>query len=113
MWRSSAWGWRGIVVIVPLARHRVACVQIEVVKVNIMLQIYANKWHVYTGLTILNPSMHVQINEFATSMMELFKLMLIWGGGGMLRRGGACQRGGDVSWCLCGAGHIQRGQWHV
>ncbi|TFY63152.1 hypothetical protein EVJ58_g3403 [Rhodofomes roseus] len=29
---------------------------IETVKVNIMLRIYSNKWHVYAGLAILNPS---------------------------------------------------------
>ena len=49
---------------------------IEVVKVNITLRIYANKWHVYAGLAILNPSARVQIDQFATSTTELFKLML-------------------------------------
>lgn len=49
---------------------------IEVVKVNIALRIYANKWHVYAGLAILNPSARVQIDQFAQSTTELFKLML-------------------------------------
>ncbi|EGN95329.1 hypothetical protein SERLA73DRAFT_187631 [Serpula lacrymans var. lacrymans S7.3] len=49
---------------------------IETVKVNIMLRIYANKWHVYAGLAILNPSARVQIDQYATSATELFKLML-------------------------------------
>ncbi|KAF8517177.1 Prephenate dehydrogenase [Hysterangium stoloniferum] len=49
---------------------------IEVVKVNITLRIYANKWHVYAGLAILNPSARVQIDQFSKSTTELFKLML-------------------------------------
>lgn len=49
---------------------------IETVKVNIMLRIYANKWHVYAGLAILNPSARVQIDQYATSCTEIFKLML-------------------------------------
>ncbi|KAG9318958.1 prephenate dehydrogenase [Chiua virens] len=49
---------------------------IETVKVNIMLRIYANKWHVYAGLAILNPSAKVQIDTYASSATELFKLML-------------------------------------
>jgi prephenate dehydrogenase (NADP+) len=49
---------------------------IEVVKVNITLRIYANKWHVYAGLAILNPFARVQIDQFAKSTTELFKLML-------------------------------------
>ena len=60
----------------------------------------------YEGLAILNPSLCVQIDQFVMSMTEMFKLMLIWGGGGMSRRGRVGQRGGDVSWHLCGAGHI-------
>ena len=80
---------------------------------NIMLQIYANKWHVYTGLAILNPSVRVQIDQLATHMTEHLKLMLVWGGSSTSRRGRAHQRGGDVSQCLCGAGHIRRGRWHI
>ncbi|KAG9313707.1 prephenate dehydrogenase [Chiua virens] len=49
---------------------------IETVKVNIMLRIYANKWHVYAGLAILNPSAQVQIDTYASSTTELCKLML-------------------------------------
>lgn len=49
---------------------------IETVKVNIMLRIYSNKWHVYAGLAILNPSARVQIDQYARSTTELFKLML-------------------------------------
>lgn len=49
---------------------------IETVKVNIMLRIYSNKWHVYAGLAILNPSAREQIDQFSRSATELFKLML-------------------------------------
>ncbi|KAI8989839.1 Prephenate dehydrogenase [Trametes punicea] len=49
---------------------------IETVKVNIMLRIYSNKWHVYAGLAILNPSARVQIDQYARSTTEIFKLML-------------------------------------
>ncbi|KZS87957.1 Prephenate dehydrogenase [Sistotremastrum niveocremeum HHB9708] len=58
---------------------------IETVKVNIMLRIYANKWHVYAGLAILNPSAKVMIDQYAKSVTELFKLMLL-GEGDELRR---------------------------
>ena len=49
---------------------------IEVVKVNIMLRIYGAKWHVYAGLALLNPSAQVQIQQYARSATELFKLMV-------------------------------------
>jgi prephenate dehydrogenase (NADP+) len=49
---------------------------IEVIKVNITLRIYAAKWHVYAGLALLNPSAQVQIQQYATSTTELFKLMV-------------------------------------
>ncbi|KAG2136081.1 uncharacterized protein EDB93DRAFT_1254064 [Suillus bovinus] len=49
---------------------------IETVKVNIMLRIYANKWHVYAGLAILNPSARIQIEQYASSASDIFKLML-------------------------------------
>lgn len=49
---------------------------IENVKVNLMLRIYSNKWHVYAGLAILNPWAKIQIKQYATSVTELFKLML-------------------------------------
>ena len=49
---------------------------IETVKVNIMLRIYANKWHVYAGLAILNPYARIQIDQYSQSCTEIFKLML-------------------------------------
>ncbi|EJU03432.1 prephenate dehydrogenase [Dacryopinax primogenitus] len=49
---------------------------IETVKVNIMLRIYANKWHVYAGLAILNPSARMQIDQYAQSVTDLFKMMI-------------------------------------
>lgn len=49
---------------------------IENVKINLMLRIYSNKWHVYAGLAILNPSAKAQLRQYAQSVTELFKLML-------------------------------------
>lgn len=49
---------------------------IENVKINITLRIYANAWHVYAGLAILNPAAKLQIKQYAESVTELFKLML-------------------------------------
>ena len=49
---------------------------IENVKINVTLRIYSNKWHVYAGLAILNPSAKEQIRQYADSVTELFKLML-------------------------------------
>jgi len=49
---------------------------IENVKINITLRIYSNKWHVYAGLAILNPSARQQIKQYAESVTDLFKLML-------------------------------------
>lgn len=49
---------------------------IENVKINITLRIYSNKWHVYAGLAILNPSAKAQIKQYSKSVTELFKLML-------------------------------------
>ena len=49
---------------------------VENVKINLMLRIYSNKWHVYAGLAILNPSARAQIRQYASSVTELFKLML-------------------------------------
>ncbi|KAF3933567.1 hypothetical protein ABW19_dt0203748 [Dactylella cylindrospora] len=49
---------------------------IENVKINIMMRIYSNKWHVYAGLAILNPAAQVQIRTYAESVTELFKLMI-------------------------------------
>ncbi|KAJ3509809.1 hypothetical protein NLJ89_g5022 [Agrocybe chaxingu] len=55
---------------------------IETAKVNIALRIYSNAWHVYAGLAILNPDARTQIDRYAASATELFKLMLEGGGGG-------------------------------
>lgn len=49
---------------------------IETVKVNITHRIHANNSHVYAGLAILNPIARVQIEQYAKSCTELFKLML-------------------------------------
>jgi prephenate dehydrogenase (NADP+) len=49
---------------------------IENVKINVTLRIYSNKWHVYAGLAILNPSAKEQIRQYAESVTDLFKLML-------------------------------------
>ncbi|WVW81611.1 hypothetical protein I302_103606 [Kwoniella bestiolae CBS 10118] len=49
---------------------------VEVVKVNITLRIYSAKWHVYAGLALLNPSAQTQIQQYAKSVTELFKLMV-------------------------------------
>jgi prephenate dehydrogenase (NADP+) len=59
---------------------------IETVKVNITHRIYANKWHVYAGLAILNPSAKVQIEQYAKSVTELFKLMLDKNESGLRKR---------------------------
>lgn len=49
---------------------------IEVAKINITLRIYSSKWHVYAGLAILNPVARVQINQYAKSVSDIFKLMI-------------------------------------
>lgn len=49
---------------------------IENAKINIMMRIYSNKWHVYAGLAILNPAAKRQIRQYAESVTELYKLML-------------------------------------
>ncbi|KAH7308102.1 prephenate dehydrogenase [Stachybotrys elegans] len=49
---------------------------IENVKVNIMLRIYSQKWHVYAGLAILNPEARKQVSQYAKSVTILYKLML-------------------------------------
>ena len=50
---------------------------IEVAKINITLRIYSSKWHVYAGLAILNPVAKVQIDQYARSVSEIFKLMIM------------------------------------
>jgi prephenate dehydrogenase (NADP+) len=59
---------------------------IETVKVNIMLRIFSNKWHVYAGLAILNPSARTQIKQYAQSTTDIFKLMLAADENGLRRR---------------------------
>ncbi|PKY59493.1 Prephenate dehydrogenase [Rhizophagus irregularis] len=49
---------------------------IENVKVNMALRIYSNKWHVYAGLAIMNPSARSQVKQYAQSVSDLFKLMV-------------------------------------
>ena len=49
---------------------------VENVKINIMLRIYSQKWHVYAGLAILNPEARKQISQYAHSVTELYKLMI-------------------------------------
>lgn len=49
---------------------------IENIKVMTALRIYGSKWHVYAGLAIMNPSARRQIAQYATSVSELFKLMI-------------------------------------
>ena len=49
---------------------------IENIKINVTLRIYSNKWHVYAGLAILNPHARKQIDQYAKSVTELYKLML-------------------------------------
>ena len=55
---------------------------IETAKVNLTLRIYSNMWHVYAGLAILNPSARIQIDRYAASATELFKMMLKGRSGG-------------------------------
>ncbi|KAK2459261.1 hypothetical protein APHAL10511_008738 [Amanita phalloides] len=69
---------------------------LETVKVNLTLRIYSNQWHVYAGLAILNPSARVQIDQFAKSATELFKLMLAGGNGREEDRRAFQER---VEWC--------------
>ncbi|KAM6492009.1 hypothetical protein JOM56_012647, partial [Amanita muscaria] len=54
---------------------------LETAKVNLTLRIYSNQWHLYAGLAILNPSAHLQINQYTKSTTELFKLILAGGNG--------------------------------
>ena len=54
---------------------------IETAKVNLTLRIYSNAWHVYAGLAILNPAARIQIDRYAASATELFKMMLEGGNG--------------------------------
>lgn len=49
---------------------------IENVKMLMTLRIFSNKWHVYAGLAILNPSAQLQVRQYASSVTELFKLII-------------------------------------
>ncbi|KAI9295727.1 hypothetical protein K502DRAFT_315450 [Neoconidiobolus thromboides FSU 785] len=49
---------------------------IENAKVNVMLRIFSNKWHVYAGLALLNPSAKKQVLQYAESVKSLFELMI-------------------------------------
>ncbi|TPX38489.1 hypothetical protein SeMB42_g06712 [Synchytrium endobioticum] len=49
---------------------------IENVKILMALRIYGNKWHVYAGLAILNPSAQRQVRQYAQSVSLLFRLMI-------------------------------------
>jgi hypothetical protein len=49
---------------------------IETVKVNIMLRIYSNQWHVYAGLAILNPAPVSKSINTLGARWRSFKLML-------------------------------------
>lgn len=50
---------------------------IENVKVMTALRIYGSKWHVYAGLAIMNSHAKYQIEQYAKSASELFKLMIM------------------------------------
>lgn len=41
-----------------------------------MTRIYANKWHVYAGLAMMNPSAKAQVRQYARSVTDLFSLMV-------------------------------------
>ncbi|KAJ3219707.1 prephenate dehydrogenase (NADP(+)) [Dinochytrium kinnereticum] len=49
---------------------------IDSVKIHLTLRIFSNKWHVYAGLAILNPSARIQIRQYARSVSEIFSLMI-------------------------------------
>lgn len=49
---------------------------IENAKINISMRIFSNKWHVYAGLAITNPSAHKQITQYSKSCEEIFTLMI-------------------------------------
>lgn len=49
---------------------------LENAKINISLRIFSNKWHVYAGLAITNPSAHDQVLQYSKSTTELFTLMI-------------------------------------
>ena len=42
---------------------------IDNIKILISLRIYGNKWHVYSGLAIMNPSAQLQIDQYGNIKM--------------------------------------------
>ncbi|AEY99039.1 FAGR219Wp [Eremothecium gossypii FDAG1] len=52
------------------------CGGLENAKMNISLRIYSNKWHVYAGLAITNPTAHCHVTVYAQSATDLFTLMI-------------------------------------
>lgn len=48
----------------------------ENAKINILLRIFANKWHVYAGLAITNPLAHAQVLQYLRLACEIFTLMM-------------------------------------
>lgn len=50
---------------------------LENAKINISMRIYANSWHVYAGLAMTNPMAHIQSLQYADSVTDLFKLMVL------------------------------------
>jgi len=73
----------------------------ETVKVNLALRIYSNLWHVYAGLAILNPKAKEQIDQYAKSVTELYKMMVEAGNKGELNGNGHANGHGNVN----GNGH--------
>jgi prephenate dehydrogenase (NADP+) len=49
---------------------------IDNVKILTTLRIFSNKWHVYAGLAIMNPSARFQVQQYAKSVSQLFTLMI-------------------------------------
>ncbi|RKP00003.1 hypothetical protein CXG81DRAFT_20000 [Caulochytrium protostelioides] len=53
------------------------CGGIDRIKMTTCLRIYGSRWHVYAGLAIMNPAAKIQVQQYARSVNELFKLMLL------------------------------------
>lgn len=49
---------------------------IENAKINILLRIFSNKWHVYAGLAMTNPAAHEQVFQYAKLVTQLYTLMV-------------------------------------
>lgn len=84
---------------------------IENVKVNLMLRIYSQKWHVYAGLAILNPEARKQVAQYARSVTDLYKLMLIGDLDGLRARMYAARDKvfGTKAWGAAAAGDAEDG----